>query len=126
MSFKTDVAEDDVVIVRVVGDVVDSDTVQELRETFTDILDGPDGSGTNVKVIIVDLSETTVLSGQGIGQLIIASGRCETRGGDLVAFGAAGAVWNTLSNAGIDNVFRFFPDEGEAIAYLTGDRAKCA
>ncbi len=131
MPITTEVTEDGIGIVRVVGEVVyypDGNVIpdgptstDELRKELDGLIDEH-----QVADIVIDLRLATYVAPRGFGQMLVVLFRCRTRRGDMVVSGAEGSVWSAASTVGLDNVIDFYSDEEAAIAKLTEDGVKCA
>jgi stage II sporulation protein AA (anti-sigma F factor antagonist) len=72
--------------------------------------------------LLFDLKQLRFLSSGGIGYFIQTTKRLRGVGGEAVLANVPPSFDWVARTLGIDRVIRMFPDEGEAVAYLTGAR----
>ncbi|MBM3473307.1 MAG: STAS domain-containing protein [Armatimonadetes bacterium] len=82
-------------------------------DRFHQVLDGLVEAGE--RRIVVDLAQASYIVSRGFGQMLVALARLRTRGGDLRAAAAKGAVWAAASAVGLDNIIKFYETADEAL-----------
>jgi stage II sporulation protein AA (anti-sigma F factor antagonist) len=86
-------------LVRLTGEV-DHDTTLDLAAALNRVLQ------SDTKQVVVDLSAVTFINSSGVGALLEACARLESRGGELTLTGARGAVQIVLDMLGLSSRIR--------------------
>ena len=87
------------VVVRVCGDL-DAETVPELRDTLTELIDRQ-----GVVSLVVDLQGLTFIDSSGIYALVQALKHAQLRGADLTLTGVSAGAHKVLDICGLTGVF---------------------
>jgi len=88
---------------------VDMHNSPALRTELLDLVE------RRTKAILVDLSDIEYIDSSGVATFVECLREIGTYGGFLGIFGATGAAMDVFEIARLDQVFRFFPDEGTAL-----------
>ena len=81
------------------------------------VLDGLVAEG--VRYLVVDLSGTEFLVSRALGELLTATVRLRSRGGDMVIAGASGSVAASAEQAGVDAMVQLCETVEAAVEALT-------
>ncbi|MFQ5808736.1 MAG: STAS domain-containing protein [Armatimonadota bacterium] len=105
----------DVAVVKVVGGINGGDgRVDQLRVALDQVV------ASNVRHVLVDLTDTTMVVNRAFGQMLVALSRLRTRGGDLRVAGAQGSVLRAARTVGLHDILQLHNTTAEGIASFEG------
>jgi anti-anti-sigma factor len=83
-------------------------------------------AGTDVRFLVLDLAEATLIDSSGLGAILAASMRLRGRGGSLALVAGTRDVMRGFELTGIDRVLKIFATGDEALAALLAGAASAA
>jgi anti-anti-sigma factor len=109
----TSAKKGNILILKPIGRL-DGDNSPAVEERFAKEIDGGENR------LILDLSEVTFMSSQGLRVILTAAKRAEIAEGKLVVCAAQPAVENTLNITGVRQLIKVCPAYPEAVAAFGG------
>ncbi len=110
---KIDTEKNGIIIITLNIDSITSEENENLKKTFQDILD------TNVKDVILDLSQTFFISSLVIASLVYIYKELKNRNGGLVLCGVKDRVKDVLEITNLDKVFTITDNRTTALQILS-------
>ena len=109
----TSVLNDNILFIRLSGDLIGSPDTQQLLQTVNEHL------GETVLNCAVDLSEVRYINSTGIGVLVSLLTKFRSRGGEMILINPADHPKKMLAITKLNNIFSVAADEAAARQQLT-------